>query len=141
MFAHYSVGLIKGIFTNSKGHRFACFDMLMTLAPGMLLSVVSIIFNAVIIALSCTGIISAGVAVASSISSIFFCLFNYFMFMFVFGILTTFVEWNSIRASLPRKLWSMVTFPLFMMTYIPIALVAIGFQEVFLTNATSAIGI
>ena len=34
--------LVKGIFTNPKGHRFACYDMLMTIAPGMLLTIVSV---------------------------------------------------------------------------------------------------
>ena len=125
VFANYALGLAKGIFTNERGHRFACYDMLMTIAPGMLLSIISIIFNAVIVVLSLTGVISTGVAVASSISSIFFCLFNYFMFMFVFGVLTTFVEWDSIRASKARKIGSMFTFPFFMLTYIPIALVAL----------------
>ncbi len=125
VFAHYALGLVKGIFTNERGYRFACYDMLMTIAPGMLLSIISIVFNAVILVLSFTGVMSTGVAVASSISSIFFCLFNYFMFMFVFGVLTTFVEWNNIRASKARKIGSMFTFPLFMLTYIPIALVAL----------------
>lgn len=125
VFAHYALGLAKGIFTNERGHRFACYDMLMTIAPGMLLSIISIVFNAVILVLSFTGVMSTGVAVASSISSIFFCLFNYFMFMFVFGVLTTFVEWNNIRASKARKIGSMFTFPFFMLTYIPIALVAL----------------
>lgn len=125
VFAHYAVGLVRGIFTNKPGYRFACYDMLMTIAPGMLLSIISIIFNAVIVALSVTGIVSFGVAVASSLSSIFFCLFNYVMFMFVFGVLTTFVEWDHIRASKPRKILSMFTFPFFMLTYIPIALVAL----------------
>lgn len=125
VFSRYAIGLARGIFTNERGHRFACYDMLMTIAPGMLLTIISIIFNAVIIALSLTGVISLGVAIASSISSIFFCLFNYLMFMFVFGVLTTFVEWNSIRASARRKVISAVTFPFFMLTYIPIALYAL----------------
>lgn len=125
VFANYALGLVKGIFKNERGHRFACYDMLMTIAPGMLLSIISIIFNAVIVVFSLTGIISTGVAVASSLSSIFFCLFNYYMFMFVFGVLTTFVEWDSIRASKARKIGSMFTFPFFMLTYIPIALVAL----------------
>lgn len=125
VFAHYALGLAKGIFKNERGYRFACYDMLMTIAPGMLLSIISIIFNSVIVVLSLLGVLSVGVAVASSISSIFFCLFNYFMFMFVFGVLTTFVEWDSIRASKARKIGSMFTFPFFMLTYIPIALVAL----------------
>lgn len=125
VFAHYALGLVKGIFKNDKGHKFACYDMLMTIAPGMLLSVISIIFNVIIVVLSLMGVMSVGIAVASSLSSIFFCLFNYFMFMFVFGVLTTFVEWDSIRATTSKKVLSMFTFPFFMLTYIPIALVAL----------------
>ena len=63
--------------------------------------------------------------VASSLSSIFFCLFNYLMFMFVFGVLTTFVEWDSIHSTTAKKIRYMFTFPLFMLTYIPIALIAL----------------
>ena len=125
VFWHYAAGLVKGIFTNERGHKFACYDMLMTISPGMLLSIISIIFNAVIVVLSFTGVMSTGIAIASSLSSIFFCLFNYFMFMLAFGILTTFVEWDSIRAKTSRKIIYMITFPLFMLTYIPIALVAL----------------
>lgn len=125
VFGRYSGRLVKGIFTNPRGHRFACYDMLMTLAPGMLLSIIAITLNAIILVLGVTGIMSTGIAVMSSVSSIFFCLFNYIMFMFVFGVLTTFIEWDSIRASTARKIGSMFTFPLFMLTYIPIALVAL----------------
>lgn len=125
VFWHYAGGLFKGIFKNERGYKFACYDMLMTISPGMLLSIISIIFNAVIVVLGFMGVMSTGIAIASSLSSIFFCLFNYFMFMFVFGVLTTFVEWDSIRAKTSRKILYMLTFPLFMLTYIPIALVAL----------------
>ncbi|WP_417300015.1 potassium transporter TrkG [Ellagibacter isourolithinifaciens] len=86
VFWHYGARLAKGVFTNPKGSRFACYDMLMTIAPGMLLTIVSVVFNAIIIALAATGAMSTGVMIASSISSIFFCLFNYVMFMFLFGV-------------------------------------------------------
>ena len=55
----------------------------------------------------------------------FFCLFNYLVFMFMFGVLTTFVEWDSIRSTTGKKVRYMFTFPFFMLTYIPIALVAL----------------
>ena len=99
--------------------------MLMTIAPGMLLTIVSVVFNAIIIVLAATGAMSTGVMIASSISSIFFCLFNYVMFMFLFGVLTTFVEWDSIHAPTRKKVLYMFTFPFFMLTYVPIALVAL----------------
>ena len=125
VFWHYGARLAKGVVANPKGSRFACYDMLMTIAPGMLLTIVSVLFNGIIIALAATGMMSTGIMIASSISSIFFCLFNYLVFMFMFGVLTTFVEWDSIHAATGKKVLYMFTFPFFMLTYIPIALVAL----------------
>ena len=125
VFAHYGGRLAKGIFTNPRGSRFACYDMLMTIAPGMLLTVVSVLFNTIILVLCSFGFMSTGQAVASSVSSIMFCLMNYVVFMFMFGVLTTFVEWDSIHSTTGKKVLYMFTFPLFMLTYIPIALVAL----------------
>ena len=125
VFAHYGARLAKGTVTNPKGARFACYDMLMTIAPGMLLTIVSITFNVIIIVLAATGMMSTGVMIASSASSIFFCLMNYVLFMFLFGVLTTFVEWDSIHSTTGKKVLYMFTFPFFMLTYVPIALVAL----------------
>ena len=85
--------------------------MLMTIAPGMLLSIISILFNTIIIVLAATGVMSTGVAIASSVTSVVFCLCNYVVFMFVFGVLTTFVEWDSIRTTTAKKIRYMFTFP------------------------------
>ena len=125
VFWHYGAGLVKGIFTNAKGYRFACYDMLMTIAPGMLLTIIAILFNSIILVLGATGVMSTGTMVASSVSSIVFCLANYMMFMFVLGAITTFVEWDSIHSTTGKKIRYMFTFPLFMITYVPIALVAL----------------
>ena len=125
VFANYAGRLVKGMFTNEKGYKFACYDMLMTISPAMLLTIVSVVFNAIIVVLGLTGAMSTGVMVASSLSSILFCFGSYLLFMFMLGVLTTFVEWDSIRSTTPRKLRYMFTFPFFMLTYIPIALVAL----------------
>ena len=93
VFGRYGAKLAAGIFKNPKGYRFACYDMLMTIAPGMLLTVVVVAFNVVIIALGVSGIMTTGIMVASSISSILFCILNFTLFMFVLGVLTTFTEW------------------------------------------------
>ena len=84
--------------------------MLMTIAPGMLLTIISVTFNAIIIALAAAGLMSTGVMVASSVSSICFCLMNYMVFMFMFGVLTTFVEWDSIHSTTGKKIRYMFTF-------------------------------
>ncbi len=41
------------------------------------------------------------------------------------GAMTLLLSWNRIRASTGQKLWSLVAFPLFMLTYIPIGLTAV----------------
>lgn len=125
VFAHYSWKLLKGIFTNKKGARFACYDMLMTIAPAMLLTIITIGFNGTIVALALLGYMSAGSMIVSSLSSMFFCLFNYCLFMFILGALTTFTEWNNIHSTAGKKIKYLFTFPFFMLTYIPIALVAL----------------
>lgn len=125
MFAHYGLRLFKGIFTSPKGYKFACYDILMTIAPGLLVTIISLLFNAVILILGLCGILSAGMVVASSLSSMLFCLGNYILFMFVLGMITVFVEWRKIRSNTPSKILSMFTFPFFMLTYIPIAVVAV----------------
>lgn len=125
VFLGYSGRLVKGLGKNPKGYRFACYDMLMTISPGMLLTVVSVTFNLIVLSLSAAGLMSAGVLLTSSVQSIFFCIFNYLVFMFFLGALTTVVEWRNIRSTPAKKIGYMFTFPLFMVTYIPIALVAL----------------
>ena len=125
VFGKYAGQLVKGIFTQTKGHKFACYDMLMTISPAMLLTIISVLFNGTILVLGLTGAMSTGVMVASSVSSLAFCLLSYVVVMFMFGVLTTFVEWDSIRSTTGKKIRYMFTFPFFMLTYIPIALVAL----------------
>ncbi|MDO4182230.1 MAG: glycosyltransferase family 2 protein [Coriobacteriia bacterium] len=125
VFWHYGGKLFTHIFTNPKGHKFACYDMLMTVSPAMLLTVITIIFNAIVVVMGLSGMLSVGTAITSSLSSIFFCLFNYCLFMFLFGVLTTYIEWDNIRGTRGEKIKYLFTFPLFMITYIPIALVAL----------------
>ena len=125
VFWHYAAKLLKGIFVNPKGARFACYDMLMTVSPAMLLTIISVGFNGTIFILASLGYMSAGSAITSASSSLFFCMFNYCLFMFVFGVLTTFTEWDNIHSTAGKKIKYMFTFPFFMLTYIPIALVAL----------------
>ena len=125
VFWHYGPGLVRGMVKNPRGARFACYDLLMTIAPGMLLTIITVLFNIAIVVLGSLGAMSTGVMVVSSISTICFCLLSYMLIMFTFGVLTTFVEWDNIRATTARKVRSMFTFPFFMITYIPIALVAL----------------
>ena len=79
VFGKYAKDLIKGMFTASKGKRFACYDMFMTIAPGMLLTIITVIFNVIIVILGLLGRLSfpgmvTSVVSAASRSSIAFSL-------------------------------------------------------------------
>ena len=93
--------------------------------PAMLLTIITIGFNGTIAVLALLGYISAGSMLMSALSCMFFCLFNYCLFMFILGALTTFTEWDNIHSTPGKKIGYLFTFPFFMLTYIPIALVAL----------------
>lgn len=46
-------------------------------------------------------------------------------FLFVIGLITTLTEWDNIHTTKNKKIRYVFTFPLFMLTYIPIAIAAI----------------
>ncbi len=130
VFKHYGRELIAGIFRSKKDKRprnnFSCFDMSMTIMPALILSGLVLVVD----------IISAIVSVVfvhdphTLIKLILLPLVNASFLIFVVGIITTISEWKNIHTSVPRKILFMFTFPLFMITYIPIAIVALLKKDV-----------
>ena len=121
----YGLDLVKGCFTN-RANKFSCYDMLMTVAPGMLLTLVMIAMNLILLVTAFTepdyiarrvfheatgALLSAGVM--------------FYISLFTFGLVTTITEWRKIRAAAWQKILYTFTFPLFQFTYVPIALVAL----------------
>ena len=121
----YGLDLVKGCFTN-RANKFSCYDMLMTVAPGMLLTLMMIAMNLILLVTAFTepdyiarrvfheatgALLSAGVM--------------FYISLFTFGLATTITEWRKIRATAWQKILYTFTFPLFQFTYVPIALVAL----------------
>ena len=121
----YGLDLVKGCFSN-RANKFSCYDMLMTVAPGMLLTLVMIAMNLILLVTAFTepdyiarrvfheatgALLSAGVM--------------FYISLFTFGLATTITEWRKIRAAAWQKILYTFTFPLFQFTYVPIALVAL----------------
>ena len=52
-------------------------------------------------------------------------IFNASILIFLIGIITTITEWKNIHARPAKKILYALTFPFFMLTYIPIAMVAV----------------
>lgn len=123
--ARYIGGLFRGCFTQKKG-RFACYDMMMTVAPGMLLTMGVLGVNIFILLSALTEPrIVATELVQDSVLFVMDNLFNFYLVMLLYGAVTLAVEWKAIHAKPVQKVMYLFTFPLFMLTYVPISLAAL----------------
>lgn len=119
VFARYGWSLVKGIFRGS----FQCYDMLMVIAPATLLTLASLLFNG--------GCLLAGLASASPIVvesaalGMGGCLLSVYCTLLVFGSVTLITEQKQIHCSKPRQILYLLFFPVFIFTYIPMAVVAL----------------
>lgn len=123
--ARYIGGLFRGCFTQKKG-RFACYDMMMTVAPGMLLTMGVLGINIFILlsALTEPRIVATDL-VQDSLLFVMDNIFNFYVVMLLYGAVTLVVEWKAIQAKPVQKVLYLFTFPLFMLTYVPISLAAL----------------
>ena len=118
VFCNYGSRLIAGIFKNKS---FSCYDMTMATMPAMIVSLMSIVVN---VAAILAGIIS-DVNVSPIIESLKGSFLGMYATMYVIGAITTITEWKMIHTTVLKKICYTFTFPVFMMTYIPITFVAI----------------
>lgn len=108
-----------------RPNRFSLYDILMTIMPSMLLFLVGIIVNFTFFII---GFFSArhGVKIISATASaVFWSLANYYLTLFCLGLLTTITEWRQIACPTGRKILYIFTFPIFILTYIPISIAAL----------------
>lgn len=118
VFRNYGGKLIKGIFKGS----FSCFDMLMTIMPAMLLTLISIAINIIAIPV---GIVTHSNDLVMLIQILTKTLANFYGMFFLLGLITTITESGQIHCSKAKRVLYLFTFPLFMLTYVPIAIVAL----------------
>ena len=114
VFGRYMPQLAKGIFRGS----WSCFDVTMNLMPAFILSVIGLISNTV---LAVYGAI-VGENLWIAVQSFTEMLFDVYLTMFAVGAITVITEWKIIRTTTWKKIFYVFTFPLFMFTYMPIAL-------------------
>ncbi len=115
----YGIKLIKKVF---KFKSFSPFDMLMTVSPAFFITVTNFVVNASAL-IYC--LVANQYYVPQVLLGILFTLLSAYGLLFVVGIITGIGEWNQIHCSTGRKILSFFTFPLFMLTYIPISIQAL----------------
>ena len=103
----------------------SCYDMFMTLAPATLPSIGCILLNLIFLAYGATDVHMLRRILPGTLGSIAFAGVNFYLLMFSIGFITLVTEWNKILAPANKKIKSLFTFPLFMITYVPISLVAL----------------
>ncbi len=139
VYANYGSKLVAGIFGKIKnknknksekrkrsgGSCFSCFDMSMTIMPAMILtSTLALVDILVAVVLVVMGrFMDAWILFSMPI-------INASLLMFVVGFITTVSEWKNIHTAAYKKMLYTFTFPIFMLTYLPIAMVAIFSKNV-----------
>lgn len=118
VFANYGGKLFRGIFKGS----FSCFDMLMTIMPAMLLTLISIFVNAVAIPL---GLMTDSPETGALLLTLLQTFGNFYGLFFILGTITTITEWKQIHCGKGKRIWNLFTFPFFMLSYVPIAVIAL----------------
>ena len=101
---------------------FSAFDMLMTIAPAFLITILCLAANlgALVYAFICNSAF-----IGTIVTSLVQTVLSAYLLLFVVGLVTGITEWKQIHCSTCRKILSFFTFPLFMMTYIPISVQAL----------------
>ncbi len=118
VFANYGGQLFKGALHGS----FSCFDMLMTIMPAMLLTLISIFVNLIAIPL---GIATNSPETTTLLLTLLQTFGNFYGLFFILGTITTITEWKQIHCNNRKRIWNLFTFPLFMLSYVPIAVIAL----------------
>ncbi len=117
VFGKYSGKLLSGILHGS----FSCFDMSMAIMPAIVISIFGLSAN---LAVAAAGMLSRQdvmIVVWSALQSVG----NSYLFLLALGTLTVISEWRHIRTGTAKKLFYTLTFPLFMLTYIPVSFAAL----------------
>ena len=117
VFFRYCEKLFSGIFAGS----FSCYDMTMNIAPAAVLTGASIAVNG----FAAVSAIIAGRGALAVAMSFLECLAGIYGSLFVIGLITTLSEWNKIYCPAAKKILYCFTFPLFMLTYVPICFCAL----------------
>jgi len=114
----YGTKLIKGIFKGS----FSCFDMLMTLAPAAILTITCILTN---LFYGLFNMFHDPNSFNMVVQSLGVTIFGFYSMFFVMGALTAITERKRIICPLGKRILHAFTFPLFMLTYVPISIIAL----------------
>ncbi len=114
----YGNALLKNIFSE----KFAsCYDMTMTIMPALVLSILTLINCAIGTAV---GLIFDW-EIKKILMSLFLTFAGIYATLWIIGAITTATQWRKIHCNGFKKIFYTFSFPIFMLSYLPIAITAI----------------
>jgi cellulose synthase/poly-beta-1,6-N-acetylglucosamine synthase-like glycosyltransferase len=116
----YGLKLFRGCFSKNG---FRCYDMLATIAPATLLSISMLIVNITSVLYGLN--MGYPELIETALLEVWYAFRNIYLSLFFFGCVTLVTEWKQIYCSALKKVLYAFTFPIFMFTYLPIAVAAI----------------
>lgn len=124
--ANYGGKLSRGIVTKRHIKKLASYDLTMTVMPGMLITMGILALDLVMLLMGVFGSLYMPHMIQTMLSSLGFWLLGYYGSLFLMGLVTMITERKKIRncPTWKRVLYTF-TFPLFQLTYLPIAVAAL----------------
>jgi len=115
----YGARLIAAFF---KGRGFSHFDMIMSMSPAFFITVLMAAVN--FVALILTLVFELHAFLPTALVTVNIMIASYIAFGAV-GMIAVITEWRRIRSSVFQKIISVIVFPVFMATYVPIAAISL----------------
>ena len=117
VFRQYGADLLKGTVRRNP----SCYDMMMVIMPAIFLTLFCLLMNITAIMV---GDFSTN-EVRLLMYSLQKMFVNIYFTLVTIGAITTFTQWNQIHTTSAKKILYIFTFPIFMLTYIPITMAAL----------------
>ncbi|MDO5549155.1 MAG: glycosyltransferase family 2 protein [Eubacteriales bacterium] len=122
----YGKTLSRGVVhPEKKQNRFTCFDLTMTVIPMIMVTIALLLTDLAMLSYSIFGPVFMPHLMTEMLHSLTSWVTTYYMALFCMGALTMVSEWKKIKCPLYKRVWYTITYPLFMMTYIPISVAAL----------------
>jgi cellulose synthase/poly-beta-1,6-N-acetylglucosamine synthase-like glycosyltransferase len=121
VFSKYGAKLFHGIFRRDI-NRFACFDIMMSVIPAIILTTASAVINLI---MACVALSVFGIPLIKVALTLLSAVFGAYAMFFFIGMAVLATEWRNIYCPKSKKIIAAFMFPLFMMSYMPIAAAAL----------------
>ena len=124
--AKYGKTLVNGVtHTENRQNRFTCFDMAMTVIPMIFVTIAVLATDIILLMYSIFGPVFMPHLMNEMIYAIVSWFFAYYGALLFMGAVTMIAEWKRIKCPVGKRILYTFTYPLFMITYIPISFAAL----------------